>query len=442
MSVHGRKAKLGAVLVWAALATQGTAQEKPTLVLRGGDVYTLAGDPIRGGSVLVRDGRIAEVGADVQVPAGATVVDVTGLRVYPGFFDAYTQLGLTEIGAVDVTNDFEEIGEWNPQLVAETAIHPASEHIPVARSNGVTHAVAAPGGGEGIAGQATLIDLDGWTVEEMESVRSVGMVLSWPVIRSGGRGFRFGREEQGEQGYRQAVRRYEDDVDEFRDWFTAARQQVQLMRAEPAVAHRDLSLEALGKVIDGEIPMIITANEARDIRNAVAFAEEEGLDYIIAGARQAHEVADFLAEHGTRVILAAPQATPSGPDAPYDEAYATAGKLHAAGVQFAIATFNSSDVRTLPFEAGTAAAFGLPRDAALRAITIEPARILGVDDRYGTIEPGKTANLVVVDGEPLEIMTHVRHVIIDGVEIELTDRHRELYERYRARPGRGGDGGG
>lgn len=444
--------RLGGALATAALAVALAgpvplqAQGQPTYVLRGGEIHTLVGDEvIRNGSVLIQNGRIAAVGASVQAPAGATEVDVSGLRVYPGYFDSYTRLGLTEIGSVDVTQDYDELGDWNPQLVAATAVHPASELIPVARTNGITHAVSAPGGGGrgggyGIPGQATLLNLSGWTEEEMEAAHSVGMILNWPVIRGGGRGFRFGRQEEGTQAFRRAMDEYEDHLAEFRDWFEAAKHQVQVMRANPERARRDISLEALGKVLDGEIPMIISVNEARDIRNAVEFAEDEGLDYIIAGGRMAHEVADFLAEHHTRVILAAPQATPSGPDASYDEAYATAGKLYAAGVEFAIATFNDSDVRTLPYEAGTAAAFGLPKDAALRAITIEPARILGVDDDYGTIEEGKVANLVVVDGEPLEIRTIVQHVFIDGEEISLVDKHRALYDKYRARPESGGGG--
>lgn len=445
MNARTTTATLLAAVLTTALATPLQAQERPTVVLRGGEIHTLVGDEvIQNGSVLIQNGRITAVGADVQAPAGAQVVDVSGLRVYPGYFDSYTRLGLTEIGSIDETQDFAELGDWNPQLVAATAVHPASELIPVARTNGITHAVSAPGGGRGggygIPGQATLLNLDGWTEEQMEAAHSVGMILNWPVIRGGGRGFRFGRQEEGEQAFRRAMDDYEDHLTEFRDWFDAAKHQVQVMQANPQRARRDLSLEALARVLDGDIPMIISVNEARDIRNAVEFAEDEGLDYIIAGARMAQEVADFLAEHHTRVILAAPQALPSGPDASYDEAYSTAGKLYQAGVEFAIATFNDSDVRTLPYEAGTAAAFGLPKDAALRAITIEPARILGVDDEYGTIEAGKVANLVVVDGEPLEIRTIVHNVFIDGVDVGLMDKHRALYEKYRSRPAPGGGG--
>lgn len=429
------------MFVAAALLITG-AQEmhgQTVRALTGGEIHTLAGEVIQNGTVVITDGMITAVGADVQVPAGAEVMDVSGHRVYPGLFDAMTQLGLTEIGQVAVTNDFSELGDFNPHLVAATAVHPASEHIPVARANGVTHAITAPraggggfrgGGSSGFAGQGTLVNLDGWTVEEMQVMPSVGMVLQWPTIRT--REFDFNRFEFVDRDYDEAKKEFEDRLAELRTWFESGKHQVRAMTA--GAASRDLKLEALGRVINGELPLIIVANGEKNIQAAVAFAEAEQLDFVLAGARGAWKVADMLAEKNVRVILGPTQTMPGDDDESYDEAYANPGKLHAAGVTFAIATFGSSNVRLLPFEAAQAVPFGLPNDVALRAITVTPAEILGVSDRLGTIEAGKMANLMVTDGDPLEIRTQVTEVIIGGQPVGVENKHKDSYEKWRSRP--------
>ncbi len=429
-SVLGRVAAASLVLL-LSVPLAGAAQS--TYAIRGGAVHTLAGDVIENGTVVMVDGRITAVGADVQVPSGAMVVDASGLHVYPGMFDAMTNLGLTEIGQVDVTNDFREIGEYNPHLVAATAVHPASEHIPVARANGVTHALTAPQGRSGgLAGQGTLINLDGWTIEEMTVKQSVGMVLTWPTIQT--REFDFNTFSVRERSFREAQEEYQEELRSLKEWFESARHQVKAQAAAGARVERDLKLEAIGRAMAGELPVIITVNEERDIRNAIEFAEEQGLDFVIAGAEEAWKIADWLAEKNVRLILGATQSMPSGPDGSYDEAYANPGKVHQAGVKFAIATFSSSDVRTLPYEAAQAVAFGLPHDEALRAITLYPAEIFGVADLVGTIEPGKIGNVIVTDGDPLEIQTQIHHLFIDGVPVTLDNKHLRLYEKYRSRP--------
>lgn len=412
-----------------ALASQADAQE---LVIRGGTVHTLAGAPIANGSVLIRDGRVAAVGATVAAAPDATVIDATGKHVYPGFFDAITQLGLTEIGAVDVTNDLTELGTFNPHLLGATAVHPASEHIPVARANGVTHAVAAPGvRSGGIGGQGSLVNLAGWTVEEMLVERSVGMMMAWPGIQT--REFDFATFTPRERSFQDAKRRHDEQVDSLRSWFEAARQYRHAAAAGAGVP-RDLRLEALGPVLAGDLPLLVTANTVREIREAIAFADSQRVRLVILGGSEAWKVADTLAAKDVPVILGRTAALPTSENERYDEQYAQPGRLHAAGVRMAISTFDASDSRTLPFEAGFAVPYGLPAEEALRAITINPARILGVDDRLGTIAEGKIANLVVTDGDPLEIRTHIEHVIIAGREVGLENRHRELYEQYRARP--------
>lgn len=414
-------------------ATAAAAQE--TLVIRGGTVHTLAGSEFVG-TVVVQDGRIAAVGPNASAPAGAEVIDASGLHVYPGLFDAVSSLGLTEIGAVDVTDDTEELGNFVPHLQARTAVHPASEHIPVARANGITHTLAVPAGADdgGFPGQGSLIHLDGWTVEEMDIVPGAAFVMTWPSLQQRRFGFgRFGGPSRA-RGFDQVREEYERAVDRIARWLETARDYERAVAAGEDIP-RDLRLEALARVANGEAPVLAMVDDERDIRNVVEFAQEEGLRLIIAGGAEAYKVADLLADNDIPVILGPTQSMPpSGADGRYDEAYANPGMLHAAGVKIAFATFNSSDSRTLPYEAAMSIGYGLPRDVALRAITINAAEMLGVGDRLGTIEPGKIANLIVTDGDPLEIQTQIRHVIIAGRDSDLMNKHLELYQKYRSRP--------
>lgn len=420
---------LACLAAMAAFAAPVAAQ---TVAIRGGTVHAMTGTPFVG-NVVMEDGVITAAGPSVAVPAGAQVIEAAGLHVYPGLFDAGTQLGLTEIGAVDVTNDYRELGQYSPHLQARTAVHPATEHIPVARSNGITHTVALPAGGfgGGFPGQGSLIGLDGWTVEDMDIVPGAVMVMNWPTIRTRVGGF-FGGGGR-ERSFEEAREEYERAVAEMEQWLHAARSYRRSVEGGATIP-RDLRLEALARVTSGEVPVLAQVDSERDIRNVVAFAEEHGLRLILGGGGEAYRVADLLASKGIPVILGPTQSMPRGADRGYDEPYASPGLLHAAGVKIAFATFNSSDSRTLPYEAAMAIPFGLPREVALRAITIAPAEILGVADRLGTIEPGKIANLIVTDGDPLEITTNIRHLIIGGADVPTMNRHRELYERYRSRP--------
>lgn len=426
-------AALAAGLVLSVGSAPAGAQD--ALVIRGGTVHSLAGDA-RVADVVVENGRITAVGAGAAAPAGARVIDASGRHVYPGLFDAVTTLGLTEIGAVDVTSDIDELGDFTPHLQAMAAVHPSTEHIPVARANGITHTVAAPAGGI-FPGQGSLVNLDGWSVEEMLVEPAAFMVLEWPEVETSV--FDRSTFERRDRPYAEAREMYDADVRRIADWLAAARSYAEARAGQPDV-RPDLRLESLGRVTRGEIPLLVMARSERQIRDAVAFAEEEGLDIILGGAPAAWKVADFLAERGVPVILGPTQDTPSGPDEWYAEAYARAGILHDAGVDIAFATYNSSDSRTLPYEAAMATGYGLPREAALRAVTINAARMLGVDDRLGTLEPGKIANVIVTDGDPLEITTRFEHVIIGGRDVDTMNRHRELYELWRSRP-RPGAGG-
>ncbi|MCP4658348.1 MAG: amidohydrolase family protein [bacterium] len=428
---------VGVLLAW--LVTSPSPLPADSIVLEGGTVHTLVGEPTPG-RVLIGDGLIRAVGSEAAVPEDAVRIDVTGLHVYPGMIDALSQLGLVEIGAVAATVDTTELGSYNPQLRAATAIHPASELIPVTRANGITHALCAPRtGGDGvIPGQASLVHLDGWTVEEMAIDPELAMVINWPAIRT--RSFDFATFSFRESSYKEAREQAEEAQNELRDWFEAARHYARA--AGSGRTERDLKLESLARIFDSGRPTIIQADAERDIEAAIEFAAEQGLRMILAGGRDAWQVKDLLAEKGIPVILGPTQRLPAEQDDPYDRPFRTAGELAEAGVKIAFGSGagggfgpgGAHSARTLPYEAAMAAAYGLAREEAFKALTLYPAEILGVDDQLGSIEPGKIANLIVTDGSPLEITTRVHHLIIDGKVVGTGNRHRSLYERYRARP--------
>jgi imidazolonepropionase-like amidohydrolase len=446
-----RKLQLGVLSLVLALGIAGdaVAQDAELTPLQdayaivGAMIHTLSDGVIDNGTVLIRSGRIIEVGTGIDVPADAQVIDGTGKHVYPGMIDAFSRLGLTEIGSVAATNDQNELGNFNPHLNAHTAIHPASEHIPVARANGITHTLSAPGSGGGfrggggagsIDGQATLIHLDGWTVEEMEIEASAAMVINWPTIRTGGGRFGGFGGGGGARSFTDAMRTYDEAVGKLDEWILAARHYKQAIDAGSTRIDRDLQLEHLSRVLDGGLPVIIVANQRRSIEGALDFAERHGLRLVLAGGRDAREVKEILAEREIPVILGPVQTLPDQPDDPYDEPNTLPGELWDAGVQIAFATFNSSSSRTLPYEVANAVSFGLPQQAALEAITLNPARILGVSDRLGSIEVGKVGNLIVTDGDPLEIQTEIQFVFIKGMPVDLDNKHYRLWLKYRGRP--------
>ena len=435
------------LLVSALLLAAGTvaisAENPPTLVLEGGTVHTLTGEAFVG-RVVISEGLVKAVGPDAEAPVGSGAVLVQGLHVYPGMFDALGQIGLVEVGAVAATVDTSEIGQYNPHLMAATAIHPASEVIPVTRETGITQAVSAPQAGRDgvVTGQAALVYLDGWTVEEMAIDPSIAMVINWPAIRT--RTFDFATFSVRETPFDEAEEEALDAQNELRDWLDAARHYRQATGSSGARSQRDLRLEALSQVLEGKKKVIMLASAKRDIEGAIEFAEEQDLEIVIAGGRDAWKVKDLLVEKGIPVILGRTQSLPAEEDDPYDQPFKNAAALHEAGVTIAFASGAGGgfgpggphSARTLPFEAAMASAYGLPREEALRALTVYPARILGVDDKLGTIEEGKIANLIVTDGDPLEITTRVHHLVINGKLTSTDNRHRSLFVRYRDRPGK------
>lgn len=412
-----------------------------TYAIRHARIVTVSGPEIEDGTVVIRNGKIEAVGANVSVPAGAQEIDARGLVVYPGMIDAGTSLGLVEIptGAPG-TVDLSEVGDMNPNAQALIAVNPHSAHVGVTRVNGVTTVLVMPRGGI-ISGQAAIINLDGTTQWEMSLVPAAALVIDYPRVSMGGGPFAFLQAQQQPPNIAEAVRARDRQVEQLRRMLRDAEAYA---RAHEAYARdsrnvprpdRNVVLEALVPYVRGERPVIFLADREQEIRAAIRFAEEMKLRPIILGGNDAWKVAQLLREKNVPVILNGVLDLPMREDDPYDVLFENAAKLQRAGVRFCISTGDTgAHVRDLPYHAGMAAAFGLPKEEALKAVTLYPAQILGIADRVGSIEPGKIANLVVADGDLLEARTNIRYLFINGKQIPLVSRHTELYEQFKDRP--------
>jgi imidazolonepropionase-like amidohydrolase len=433
---------LGFTLI-CVLSCVASAQSQPatTYAITHAKIFTLSGSTIDDGTLLIRDGKIAAVGVGLDIPAGAQVIDAKGLQVYPGIFDSITQMGLREIGAVSATVDSTETGNYNPDVVAATAVSTSSEHIPVTRAAGITEVLAVPGsggfdsggGGSVIGGQASAIHMAGWEIDEMLIKKSAAMVLNWPQIET--QSFDFATFSRKEKPYADAKQEYDKQVTEITDWVERARHYAQVMDKSSAAKYdRDLKLEALAPVVRGELPVLVFANRAREIRNAVEFCDKHQLRMILAGGEEAYKVKDLLRSKGVPVILRPVLSLPLDEDDPYDRLLSQPAELAAAGVKFALASFDNSFARRLGQNAANAVAHGLPYDEALKAVTLYPAQIFGLADQIGTLEQGKLANVIVTNGDPLELTTDVKYLFIRGQLTSLDNRHLRLYEKYAKRP--------
>ncbi len=420
-----------AIAMLAMLAAgHGADAQTRAVVIRNATLVPVTAPRIERGTIILRNGRIEALGTNVAVPSDATIVDGTGLFVYPGLIDGGTNLGLTEIGSVPGGEDTREIGDFNPQNVILSGINPHSELIPVTRVDGVTTAITNAEGGL-ISGAAALIDLAGWTSAEMAVVPRLAMVVNFPTASPQG----FGGFGGGGQQQRSAADRRDAmnrQVRQLYQFFEDAKAYADAHSRAPGLKANQ-KFEAMTPFVRGQLPVIVNAASADQIRGAIAFADSLKLKIIIRGARDGWQLADTLAARKIPVIVGPLTQAPAN-DEPYDLVYANPGVLAGAGVQIAFQSSDASNSRTLPYHAALASAYGMNADEALRAVTINPARMFGVADKYGSLEVGKVANVFVATGDPLDVRTHVRHVFIRGDSISFTDRHTMLYEKFRARP--------
>jgi imidazolonepropionase-like amidohydrolase len=401
------------------------SQDRP-VALVGGAIHPVSEPAIERGSILFDKGRIVALGRDIKIPSDATVVDVKGKHVYPGLIECISNLGLVEINAIRGTSDYMEIGNINPNVRAERAINPGSERIPVTRANGVALAVVLPRGGL-ISGQAALVALDGWTWEDMTLKAPLSMVVScWPDLREG-------RRKVGEERRKEIKEGFEEIEEAFRKTraYKTAREAAEAGGQGPFHA-RNERWEAMMPVLRGEVPIWVMTNRLQEIEASVDWAEREGLRMVLVGGGDALFAASLLKRKGIPVIVTPVLRGPLRRHSDYDEQYTLPSRLAAAGIEYCIGGNSSvGRERNLPYHAAMAAAFGLPREEALKAITLYAARILGVADRVGSLETGKDATLIVTDGDPLEITTQVEKLYIQGREVDLDNKQKALYRKYR-----------
>lgn len=419
----------GAALLFMAAAASLHAQ---AVAITGGTVVPVTGDPIPNGVVVIESGKIAAVGpADVtEVPQNARVVEVPGRFVYPGFINSWTSLGLYEIGSVAGSVDLTELGDWNPHMQALVAINAHSEMIPITRVNGVLTAASVPRGGL-VSGTAALIALDGWTPYEMAIDPQAAVVVNIPSTESGGGRFGSGffQQQQAEGSRRQRVERQRREIWEY---FATAKSYAE-RRARGADIPFDPEMEAMMAVVNGERLTVVTADREDQIRKALELADDFSLKLAIYGGDDAWRLADTLAARGVPVILGSILSNPRT-DMPYDAVFANPGVLARAGVKIAFSTGDAANARNLAYHAAMATAFGLEPEDALKALTLWPAEIWGVEERLGSLDVGKDATLFVATGDPLDVRTTVSHIWIRGRAVSLDNRHTTLYEKFKARP--------
>jgi imidazolonepropionase-like amidohydrolase len=395
--------------VFVCLLAPPLSAEVTALV--GGTVHPVTSEPIENGTLVFDESGILSMGGEIAVPEDATRIDCQGRHIYPSYVAAYSQIGLVEISSVEATDDRAEMGTFNPNVSAHKAFNPDSELIPVTRSNGVLLALAAPTGGL-FSGQSSLMKLSGWTWEEMLLKPQVAMHVDWPRARDDGTELeRITKLVEDARAYK-AARDADEDLTPF-----------------------DIRWESMQPMLSGKQPLMVQADELAEIQSAVAFTVENKLRLILFGGYDAPRCAELLKANNVPVIVSSVHRLPLRHDDPYDAAYTLPNRLRVAGVQYCIAgdSGSSSNLRNLPYHAATAAAYGLPADEALKAITIYPAQILGVADQVGSLEPGKDATIFVADGDPLETPTQITSAYVDGKSVDLNDRHKTLYQRFKKR---------
>jgi len=422
------KKLLTIIFAIALLPMLSTAQEDDKVMkARGGKfaltnakIYTVTNGIIENGTIIINNGLIEAVGANISIPADAEVFDYEGREIYPGMVDSGTQLGIKEIGSIAEAQDSREFGQITPQMQALSAINPNSVAIPVTRVSGVTTVLTAPTGGI-LPGTAATVNLFGYTPDQMFAGNKA-MIMTFPSTARRGRRRRPQSPEDAKKAMEKALKTVNDTWDK-------AELYAKIQGSDEARFYPEM--EALAKVVNGELALYIEANAAKDIQNAIAWVAERGYkNVVLTGVAEGWRVADEIAAAGLPVIAGPVQSLPTRQSDRYDLAYANPGAMAKAGVKVAIRTGDTENSRNLPYHAGFAAAYGMGREEALKAITINAAEIMGISDQIGSIEVGKKANIFVSTGDPFETSTKILDVYIDGYKIPMTSRQIRLYDEF------------
>jgi imidazolonepropionase-like amidohydrolase len=424
------------------------SQEGP-VVLRGGKLLTVTHGVIENGVIVMQGGKIIAVGAasSVNVPTGAQVIDATGMTIYPGLIDSETQLGLTEISAENMTNDLVEMSdEIMPHMHTAEAFHAESALIPVARMNGITNAVVAPDSGDTLPGQDSFIQLAGANASEMLLMRDNAMPLNFTGDQRRNKGgFGARKFPSTRMGLAAQLRQAFLDAQDYKmKWADYERKKADAAqnkekdkekekekdrKSEPLPPKRDLKLEALLPYLEGKKTIVLAAEGPSDLQTAVSLANEFKLKFVLNHISHAQPVLDYVASLKVPVIVGPIYEAPKE-DERYDAVYSLPAQLYKRGVKIVFASYSAHNVRNLPDQAGFATAFGLPYEEALKAITLNAAEVWGVADQLGSLDVGKTANVVVANGDPLDVKTDVKQVFIAGREVPMTDRQVRLRDEY------------
>ena len=398
-------------------------------------MHTITGNVLTNGSVLVNGTKIEKVAADDTSLSATKTVDLKGLRIYPGMIALDTSLGLSEISGVRSTRDNSEVGEYTPDVQSWIAVNPDSELLPVARANGVTYIEPAPQGGI-VAGQSGLVALDGWTMEKMAFKAPAALHIYWPDMDLNTTPKEKFKDQSKFKSLEDQSRERQKKLKALEDFFDDARAYAKA-KAQPN-AQLVPAWEAVQPYVRSELPVMIHADEVRQIKSAVAWATTNKFKAVLVGGRDAWMTAELLASNNIPVIFEHVFTQPARDSDSYDVHYKASAVLHKAGVKvitsLGATTFDAALIKNLPYQAAQAVGFGFPHDEALKSITLYPAQVVGVADRLGSIEPGKEASFVVTDGDLLDIRTHVKQVWISGKEVSLETRHTRLYEKYKNRP--------
>jgi imidazolonepropionase-like amidohydrolase len=436
------------LFVSAAIAQQKAPATQPGAVpaldpskpiaITGGKLLTITHGTVENGVLVIENGKITAVGAadSVKVPANAQIIDAKGMTVYPGLIDSETHLGLTEIEADKMTNDLvEPSDEIMPNMHVADAFHAESALIPVSRYNGITNAIVAPESLDTLPGQDAFIQLAGADATHMLLIRDIAMPLNFTGRQRRNESFATAKYPQTRMGMAAQMRQAFTDAQGYAaKWEEYNKKKAAAKAGEtpPSPPARDLKLEALLPYLEGKKPVIVKAEEPNDVETAWALAQEFKLHVILNGLTHSQAIYDKIAQWKVPVILGSIYDEPKEWQR-YDTVYKMPAELSKLGVKIAFASFDAHQVRNLPYAAGFAVAFGLPYDEAMKALTLYPAQIWGVDDQLGSLDVGKTANIVLASGDPLDVKTVVQRVFIQGRDMPMVDRQTELRDRYSNR---------
>jgi len=425
------------LLLVLILSTPAFTQDKP-IALKGGKLLTITHGVIENGTVVMQNGKITAAGpaSSVTVPGNAQVIDATGMTIYPGLIDSETHLGLTEISADAMTNDLVELSdEFMPHMHTAEAFHAESALIPVARINGITNAVVAPDSEDTLPGQDSFIQLAGANATEMLLIRDNAMPLNFTGDeRRNKGGFEKRKYPSTRMGLAAQLRQAFIDAQDYKgkwaDYDRKKSDAAQNKKPEPLAPKRDLKSEALLPYLEGKKTVVLAAESASDLQTAVSLANEFKLKFVLNHISHSQSVLDYVASLKVPVIVGPIYETPKE-DERYDAVYSLPAQLYKRGVKIVFASYSAHNVRNLPDQAGFATAFGLPYDEALKAITLNAAEIWGVAGQLGSLDVGKIANVVVANGDPLDVKTDVKRVFIQGRPVPMTNRQTQLRDEYK-----------